>query len=42
MEEAAVFLAEAFGAGGLALLATLKRPRLTYNVAVYHRTRGGA
>jgi hypothetical protein len=42
MEEAAVFLAEAFGAGGLALLATLKRPRLSYNVAVYHRTRGGA
>jgi hypothetical protein len=42
MEEAAAFLDEAFGTAGLALLATLKRPRLSYNVAVYHRTRGGA
>jgi hypothetical protein len=35
------FLGEAFGAEGLALGATLTRPRLSYNVAVYHRTRGG-
>jgi hypothetical protein len=41
MEAAATFLVEAFGSVGSAVLATLKRPRLTYNVAVYHRTRGG-
>jgi hypothetical protein len=41
MESAAAFLEEAFGADGLAVLATLKRPRLSYNVAIYHRTKGG-
>jgi len=35
------FLREAFGAAGEALAATLKRPRLSYNVAIYHRPRGG-
>jgi hypothetical protein len=42
MEEAAGFLDEAFGAAGRAVAATLKRPRLSYNVAIYHRTKGGA
>ena len=41
MDEVSSFLDEAFGADGLALAATLKRPRLSYNVAIYHRTRGG-
>lgn len=35
------FLAAAFGDAGAAVAATLKRPRLSYNVAIYHRTRGG-
>lgn len=35
------FLRGAFGAAGEAVAATLKRPRLTYNVGVYHRTQGG-
>lgn len=33
------FLGEAFGEAGLALAATLKRPRLSYKVSIYHRTR---
>ena len=41
VEDAQEFLAEAFGAAGRALGAELRRPRLSYNVAVYHRTRGG-
>ncbi len=41
MTSAATFLADAFGAAGAALGAGLKRPRLTYNVAIYHRTKGG-
>jgi len=36
------FLGAAFGEPGEIVAATLKRPRLSYNVAVYHRTRGGA
>jgi len=36
------FLRGAFGAAGEAVAATLKRPRLTYNVGVYHRTRGAS
>jgi hypothetical protein len=36
------FLAETFGEVGRSLGSGLKRPRLSYNVAVYHRTRGGA
>jgi SAM-dependent methyltransferase len=35
------FLATAFGDAGREVAATLKRPRLSYNVAIYHRTRGG-
>lgn len=42
MADASSFLEESFGAEGLAVAATLKRPRLSYNVAIYHRTRGGA
>ncbi len=39
VEEARAFLAEAFGAAGEALGASLDRPRLSYNVAVYHRSK---
>ncbi|HJP87826.1 MAG TPA: hypothetical protein VJ850_02180 [Candidatus Limnocylindrales bacterium] len=39
MDEATSFLDAAFGAAGSAVAATLKRPRLSWNVAVYHRTR---
>ena len=39
--EAQAFLETAFGEAGRAVGAALKRPRLSYNVAVYHRTRGG-
>jgi len=42
MDAVAAFVQEAFGAAGSAIVATLKRPRLSYNVAVYHRTKGGA
>jgi hypothetical protein len=38
-EATTAFLAEAFGAAGEAVAATLKRPRLSYNVAIYHRAR---
>jgi hypothetical protein len=38
-EVAASFLALGFGKAGQDLAATLKRPRLSYNVAVYHRAR---
>ncbi|HET7702282.1 MAG TPA: hypothetical protein VFK35_02705 [Candidatus Limnocylindrales bacterium] len=41
IEAAQAFLGAAFGPDGEALGAGLKRPRLSYNVAVYHRTRGG-
>ena len=41
-EAMAAFLGAAFGEAGASLAATLKRPRLSYNVAVYHRARGGA
>ncbi len=40
-EATATFLESAFGAVGADVAATLKRPRLSYNVAIYHRTRGG-
>ena len=36
------FLGDAFGEVGVAVGAGLKRPRLSWNVAVYHRTRSGA
>ena len=39
--EAQAFLGEAFGERGTAAGAALKRPRLAWNVAVYHRWRGG-
>ncbi|MEO5705235.1 MAG: hypothetical protein ABIZ52_06480 [Candidatus Limnocylindrales bacterium] len=38
-ERTTAFLSEAFGANGATVAATLKRPRLSWNVAVYHRTR---
>ena len=40
MDEARSFLQARFGDVGSALGANLKRPRLSYNVAIYHRTRG--
>jgi hypothetical protein len=40
IEGAQGFLGEAFGETGRAFGATLKRPRLSYNVAIYHRTLG--
>jgi hypothetical protein len=33
------FLTDAFGDEGASVAATLKRPRLSYNVAIYHRSR---
>ncbi|MBA2717653.1 MAG: hypothetical protein H0U52_00225 [Chloroflexi bacterium] len=42
IEVARSFLAEAFGPEGEAVGAGLKRPRLTWNVAVYHRAKDGA
>jgi hypothetical protein len=39
IDTAVAFLAAAFGAVGEQFGAALKRPRLSYNVAVYHRTR---
>jgi hypothetical protein len=39
VEAAVEFLAAAFGGVGEEFAAGLKRPRLSYNVAVYHRTR---
>jgi hypothetical protein len=42
LEEARTFLADAFGERGSALGASMKRPRLSYNVAIYHRSREGA
>jgi hypothetical protein len=38
-EDVTGFLTAAFGERGAAVAATLRRPRLSYNVAVYHRTR---
>jgi hypothetical protein len=42
LEEAAGFLAGAFGAIGEDVAAGLHRPRLSYNVALYHRERPAA
>ena len=39
LEDAGAFLGAAFGAAGSEVAATLKRPRLSWNVAIYHRTR---
>lgn len=41
MEEAGEFLGAAFGEIGTGVAAGMKRPRLTYNVAIYHRGFGG-
>ena len=41
IEDAREFLAEAFGPKGAAAGEAMKRPRLSWNVAVYHRWRGG-
>jgi len=38
LEEARAFLTEAFGVAGEQVSAQLTRPRLSYNVAIYHRT----
>jgi hypothetical protein len=40
LDETRAFLTDAFGPDGEAVMATLHRPRLTYNIAVYHRTIG--
>jgi SAM-dependent methyltransferase len=40
LDETRDFLVDGFGEIGATVAATLKRPRLSYNVAVYHRTRG--
>ena len=39
IDEAQVFLSDAFGASGVALGAEMKRPRLSWNVAIYHRSK---
>lgn len=39
LEAATTFLGDAFGEPGTDLGATLKRPRLSYKVAIYHRSR---
>jgi SAM-dependent methyltransferase len=41
LESMQAFLGEAFGPAGEALAVTLKRPRLSWNVALYHRWRDG-
>ncbi len=41
IEEARGFLDGAFAERGAAVGATLKRPRLSWNVAIYHRWQGG-
>jgi SAM-dependent methyltransferase len=41
LDEARTFLDEAFGPAGAEVGAALKRPRLSWNVAIYHRARGG-
>ena len=41
MDEAREFLGDAFGEAGAAVAAGMTRPRLSYNVAIYHRTFGG-
>ena len=40
MDDLRGFLGEAFGEAGRTMADTLNRPRLSYNVAVYHRTPG--
>jgi hypothetical protein len=38
-EETSAFLRDAFGQAGSAVAASLKRPRLSYNVAIFHRSK---
>jgi hypothetical protein len=38
-EEATAFLRDAFGSPGATVAASLKRPRLSYNVAIFHRSK---
>jgi hypothetical protein len=38
-EATSAFLGEAFGDAGASVAASLKRPRLSYNVAIYHRSK---
>ena len=40
MDDCGAFLAAAFDTAGRAVASELKRPRLSYNVAIYHRTFG--
>lgn len=40
VDQAAQFLGDTFGEAGGVVADELKRPRLSYNVAIYHRTRG--
>ena len=40
LESTRAFLVEAFGSAGADLADELKRPRLSWNVAIYHRTKG--
>ena len=42
IDEARTFLGAAFGPTGEEVGPSLQRPRITYNVAIYHRSRGGA
>jgi SAM-dependent methyltransferase len=42
MEDCGEFLVAAFAEPGRTVAAGLKRPRLSYNVAIYHRTFGGS
>ena len=42
VEDARDFLRAAFGEIGAAVASELKRPRLSWNVALYHRSRGRA
>ena len=41
VDDARAFLGEAFGEAGRGFGEALTRPRLSYNVAIYHRTIGG-
>jgi SAM-dependent methyltransferase len=42
LDDARTFLGAAFGPTGEEVGRGLQRPRITYNVAIYHRSRGGA
>ena len=42
LDEARAFLGKAFGPAGEALASELRRPRLSWNVAIYHRERSPA